>query len=42
MQNAEQIWNLVDAKRDDFTALADRVWACRKPATRSTGPSRST
>ena len=26
MQNAEQIWNLVDAKRDDFTALADRVW----------------
>ena len=26
MQNAEQIWNLVDAKRDAFTALADRVW----------------
>ena len=26
MQNAEQIWKLVDAKRDAFTALADRVW----------------
>ncbi|WP_158743924.1 M20 family metallopeptidase [Acidisphaera sp. L21] len=26
MQNAEQIWNLVDAKRDAFAALADRVW----------------
>ena len=26
MQNAEQIWNLVDTKRDDFTALSDRVW----------------
>ena len=26
MQNAEQIWSHVDAKRDEFTALADRVW----------------
>ena len=26
MQNSEAIWTLVDAKRDDFTALADRVW----------------
>jgi aminobenzoyl-glutamate utilization protein B len=26
MQNAETIWTLVDAKRDDFTALSDRVW----------------
>ncbi len=26
MQNTEQIWSLVDAKRDAFTALADRVW----------------
>ncbi len=26
MQNSEQIWSLVDAKRDEFTALSDRVW----------------
>ena len=26
MQNSDAIWSLVDAKRDDFTALADRVW----------------
>ena len=26
MQNSEQIWTLVDAKREAFTALSDRVW----------------
>ena len=26
MQNVEPIWTLVDAKRDDFIALSDRVW----------------
>lgn len=26
MQNSDQIWNLVDAKREPFIALADRVW----------------
>ena len=26
MQNSEKIWSLVDAKRDSFTALSDRVW----------------
>jgi aminobenzoyl-glutamate utilization protein B len=26
MQNSEQIWNLVDAKREPFIALADTVW----------------
>ena len=26
MQNTEQIWTLVDAKRDDLIALSDRVW----------------
>lgn len=26
MQNAEEIWNLIDAKKDDFTALSDRIW----------------
>jgi aminobenzoyl-glutamate utilization protein B len=26
MQNTEKVWTLVDAKRDEFTALADRVW----------------
>ncbi len=26
MQNTEQIWDLVDAKRAEFNALADRVW----------------
>jgi aminobenzoyl-glutamate utilization protein B len=26
MRNEEEIWRLVDAKRDDFAALSDRVW----------------
>src|SRR5271154_7107979 len=26
MQNTEEIWRLVDTKKDDFEALADRVW----------------
>jgi aminobenzoyl-glutamate utilization protein B len=26
MQNSEQVWRLVDAKKDDFEALSDRVW----------------
>ena len=26
MSNEEQIWNLVDAKREDFIALSDRVF----------------
>ena len=26
MQNTDEIWRLVDAKRTDFEALADRVW----------------
>ncbi len=26
MQNTDQVWGLVDAKRQDFMALADRVW----------------
>ncbi len=26
MQNTERIWSLVDAKREPFQALADRVW----------------
>jgi aminobenzoyl-glutamate utilization protein B len=26
MRNTEQIWQIVDEKRDDYTALADRVW----------------
>ena len=26
MQNAERIWNLVDDRREEFVALADRVW----------------
>jgi aminobenzoyl-glutamate utilization protein B len=26
MQNTEEIWRLVDAKRDGFTALSDRIW----------------
>jgi len=26
MQNTEEIWRLVDAKKDDFEALSDRVW----------------
>jgi aminobenzoyl-glutamate utilization protein B len=26
MQNSEKIWRLVDARREDYEALADRVW----------------
>ena len=26
MQNTEEIWRLVDAKKDDFEGLSDRVW----------------
>jgi aminobenzoyl-glutamate utilization protein B len=26
MQNTEQIWRLVEAKKDEFEALSDRVW----------------
>jgi aminobenzoyl-glutamate utilization protein B len=26
MQNTEEIWRLVDAKKDEFEALSDRVW----------------
>ena len=26
MRNSEDIWHLVDAKKDDFIALSDRVW----------------
>jgi aminobenzoyl-glutamate utilization protein B len=26
MKNTEQIWDLVDAKREDFIALSDRIW----------------
>ena len=26
MQNEEQIWRLVDAKREDYIALSDRIW----------------
>ncbi|MCW3475420.1 M20 family metallopeptidase [Limobrevibacterium gyesilva] len=26
MQNEEQIWRLVDAKRDDYVELSDRIW----------------
>ena len=26
MQNSEKIWDFVDAKREPFIALADRVW----------------
>ena len=26
MQNSEEIWRRVDDKKDDFIALADRVW----------------
>src|ERR1700751_4509735 len=26
MQNTEEIWRLVDAKKDDFEALSDRIW----------------
>ena len=27
MQNSEQIWQIVDGKRQDYIALSDRVWA---------------
>ena len=27
MRNTEQIWQIVDEKRDDYIALSDRVWA---------------
>ena len=27
MQNTERVWDLVEAKRPDFEALSDRVWA---------------
>ena len=26
MQNSEEIWRLVDAKKEGFIALSDRVW----------------
>src|ERR1700751_2485114 len=26
MENTEEIWRLVDARKDDFEALADRIW----------------
>ena len=26
MQNSEEIWRLVDANKDEFEALSDRVW----------------
>ena len=26
MQNTEEIWRLVDAKREDYIALSDRIW----------------
>jgi aminobenzoyl-glutamate utilization protein B len=26
MQNTEEIWRLIDAKKEDFEALSDRVW----------------
>ena len=26
MQNTEEIWRLVDAKKDDFEGLSDRIW----------------
>ena len=26
MQNSEKIWRLVDARKDDYEALSDRVW----------------
>lgn len=27
MSNADEVWNLIDDRRDDFIALSDRVWA---------------
>jgi len=32
MRNAEQIWQIVDGKRADYIALADRVWETPEPA----------
>jgi aminobenzoyl-glutamate utilization protein B len=26
MRNTERVWDLADAKREDFEALADRIW----------------
>ena len=26
MQNSEEIWRLVDAKKQSFIALSDRIW----------------
>ncbi|KFI28567.1 amidohydrolase [Haematobacter massiliensis] len=26
MQNTDLIWNLIDARREDYTALSDRIW----------------
>jgi aminobenzoyl-glutamate utilization protein B len=26
MRNTEEIWRLIDTKKDDFEALSDRVW----------------
>src|ERR1041385_9470278 len=26
MQNSEKIWQMVDARKDDYEALSDRVW----------------
>jgi aminobenzoyl-glutamate utilization protein B len=26
MQNTEEIWRLVDTRKEDFEALSDRVW----------------
>src|SRR5256885_8405405 len=26
VQNSEKIWQLVDARKDDYEALSDRVW----------------
>jgi hypothetical protein len=26
IRNAERVWELVDARKDAFTALSDRVW----------------
>ena len=26
MQNTEEIWRLVDARKDDYVLLSDRIW----------------
>ena len=31
MQNSEKIWRLVDARKDDYEALSDRVWGMPEP-----------